>query len=293
MKMSFLFCFFIYCNALAQSTPNVYPRDADKKVVIDDVKLRITYRVRISVDTLGNEHYFDNQILEIGEKYNRYYSFFAEDIDSVKWRVHNDHKRVKSSQGGAYQPRENLARDEYGTYEDIFTNYPKQGATTVYNGYFHKFYVYEEPISTFEWEFNGGKEIIIGYECIEATTSFRGRDYRVWFTVDVPYNYGPWKFSGLPGLILKAEDTKGLFKWEAIGVEQPKSAKMYRYDIDARKCKREDILRLNDQRWKDYVGLGIANGMKGFLLINEETNEVTPAKHGDRLLDPIPQLELK
>lgn len=111
--------------------------------------------------------------------------------------------------------------------------------------------------------------------------------------MDVPYNYGPWKFSGLPGLILKAEDTKGLFKWEAIGVEQPKSAKMYRYDIDARKCKREDILRLNDQRWKDYVGLGIANGMKGFLLINEETNEVTPAKHGDRLLDPIPQLELK
>lgn len=55
---------------------------------------------------------------------------------------------------------------------------------------------------------------ILGYDCARATTTFRGRSYTVWFTPEIPIPSGPWKLGGLPGLILKAEDETGAYKFE-------------------------------------------------------------------------------
>jgi GLPGLI family protein len=49
---------------------------------------------------------------------------------------------------------------------------------------------------------------INNYSCIKATCYFKGRNYDVWFTPEIPIPFGPWKLSGLPGLILEATDTK-------------------------------------------------------------------------------------
>ena len=46
------------------------------------------------------------------------------------------------------------------------------------------------------------------FACQRARTQFRGRIYDVWFTTDIPISNGPWKFQGLPGLILEAYDEK-------------------------------------------------------------------------------------
>lgn len=46
------------------------------------------------------------------------------------------------------------------------------------------------------------------YNCQLAKTSFRGRDYTVWFTKDIPVPIGPWKFRGLPGLIVEVNDSE-------------------------------------------------------------------------------------
>lgn len=82
-------------------------------------------------------------------------------------------------------------------------------------------FFYDEPIPQFEWELMDGDTIICGYPCQRASTSFRGRSWKVWYALEVPYQEGPWKLRGLPGLILKAEDTNNDFRFTAIEIIQP------------------------------------------------------------------------
>ena len=53
---------------------------------------------------------------------------------------------------------------------------------------------------------------IDGYTCNKATTHFRGRDYEAWFTPEIPITFGPFKFKGLPGLILTLNSIGENFK---------------------------------------------------------------------------------
>ena len=59
---------------------------------------------------------------------------------------------------------------------------------------------------------------MLGYQCHKATANWRGRDWTAWYS-DIPEDAGPWKFQGLPGLILKIEDSSGQHYFEAIGVK--------------------------------------------------------------------------
>lgn len=47
------------------------------------------------------------------------------------------------------------------------------------------------------------------YKAQKATTKWGGRDWTAWFSTDLPFQDGPYKFSGLPGLIVKLEDATG------------------------------------------------------------------------------------
>ena len=54
-----------------------------------------------------------------------------------------------------------------------------------------------------EWKtFDDTKEIA-GYQTKKATTTFRGSDYTVWYSEQIPFPYGPMKVFGLPGIILE------------------------------------------------------------------------------------------
>lgn len=68
----------------------------------------------------------------------------------------------------------------------------------------------------FRWviQKNETKEIL-GYTCQKATGEFRGRHYTAWFTSEIPVSAGPYKFRGLPGLILEIYDDRNLFVFKA------------------------------------------------------------------------------
>jgi len=60
-----------------------------------------------------------------------------------------------------------------------------------------------ESINLFNWEIIPESDtIILNYKCQKAICNFRGRDYEAFFSSDIVNYGGPWKFDGLPGLIL-------------------------------------------------------------------------------------------
>src|SRR3712207_1960357 len=64
-----------------------------------------------------------------------------------------------------------------------------------------------------QWQFIPDDTIrVSGYLCNKAQINYAGRNYTAWYAIDIPIPYGPFKFWGLPGLILKIEEETGLFK---------------------------------------------------------------------------------
>ena len=61
----------------------------------------------------------------------------------------------------------------------------------------------ERPIV---WKITSEKLKIGEWTTQKAETDFAGRHWYAWFTTDIPIQDGPYKFHGLPGLIVKLED---------------------------------------------------------------------------------------
>lgn len=78
-----------------------------------------------------------------------------------------------------------------------------------------------ESIPKMRWKYLPDLKKINSFVCKKATTTFRGRIYEVWYTEKIPFSAGPWKFNGLPGLILAAKDIENVFRWEVKSIELP------------------------------------------------------------------------
>lgn len=76
-----------------------------------------------------------------------------------------------------------------------------------------EYFIIQDNIPRFEWDFTGDKKTVAGYTCHAATMHFRGRDYIAYFAPDIPMSAGPYKFGGLPGLILEISTDDGEFAW--------------------------------------------------------------------------------
>ena len=84
-------------------------------------------------------------------------------------------------------------------------------------------YFISDTIPQLNWEFLDEKEIeILGYKCKEARVKFRGSEFKAFYTTAIPTPFGPWKFHGLPGLILKVSsvDNPKIY-WEAQEIIYP------------------------------------------------------------------------
>lgn len=88
-------------------------------------------------------------------------------------------------------------------------------------------YLIEEKIPVFNWSVQQDTMEIKGYACQKATCHFRGRDYEAWFCPQLPYSGGPWKFRGLPGLILEVQDTQKEVSFKFIGFAQGSDISSY------------------------------------------------------------------
>lgn len=115
-------------------------------------------------------------------------------------------------------------------------------------------YQYTEKIPKIRWTLGQERKTVLGYDCQQATCRFRGRDYVAWFAADIPLSYGPWKFHGLPGLILEVSDTQCEYVFTATGIEKPKTETSIRWidEESIREIKREQALKMEKMLHKDH-----------------------------------------
>jgi len=94
------------------------------------------------------------------------------------------------------------------TYPDMKIQYIERIAS----GFSPMNIAYNETVK-FDWKISNEKAKIGAYNAQKATTEFAGKKWTAWFSSELPFQDGPYKFSGLPGLIVKIEDEGKNYSW--------------------------------------------------------------------------------
>jgi GLPGLI family protein len=206
-----LLCLFFLCTS---GEPLPYPIKGEH-YIIDTTIIRCKYIERCTLDSLQPLAYRDyTMLLQIGKKISKVLDYKYYLRDSLFEEIMNENIDENSK----YHKLVNIARNGHPT--EIIKKFPV-GEITITDRIPYDSYKYTEKIPSFNWALTNDTLTILGYRCNKATTRFRGRNWEVWFTLEIPISDGPWKFSGLPGLILKATEDKKNFEFTCIAVEKP------------------------------------------------------------------------
>lgn len=212
----FLFCLF-GLNSFSQIRIPYDPRLA--QVIdfpkLDSTILRFRYQMLYVKDPLkSNEKTEEIMLLQIGRRMSKFFNYHRYLADSLGNALAAKRKTNSEVLNKTMPLMMNTSPI------NIFKNYPQDKITTV-NRIPFSAYRYEEEMKNPDWKLESGTTTILGYVCKKATTTLHGRNYTAWYAPEIPIDNGPWKFGGLPGLILKAEDDKGHYSFECIGIERP------------------------------------------------------------------------
>ena len=171
-------------------------QDVSKYETIDHSYLNLIYHVKTKASANDTEMQFeDDMVLLIGKKYTSFYSKNLHELDVKRDSIIKLYGGATSEQGWqGYAIRTDLKKKELTV--DNRVPFTKEVCR------------YTEPSPQMKWSIENSVDSVFGYKCQKAITEYGGRKYIVWFTRDIPISTGPWKFAGLPGIILKATDTQ-------------------------------------------------------------------------------------
>lgn len=117
------------------------------------------------------------------------------------------------------------AGEDIATIQGKMSHYPRGQSWFIIgspsDGHFHEYAIVQltthldgkGKYPTPRWTLLEETEEICGHACHIAVGEYLGRTWIVWFTEEIKLNLGPWLLWGAPGMILKAEDEKGLFRF--------------------------------------------------------------------------------
>jgi len=108
-----------------------------------------------------------------------------------------------------------------GILYQIFKNHPK-GKLTFTDHIPSNTFKFEENLDIFQWNLTGDTATNCGYKTQKATCDFGGRSWSAWFSPDLPYSDGPYKFNGLPGLIVKVYDSRNHYVFNLLSINKLK-----------------------------------------------------------------------
>ena len=189
-----------------------------KPTVVGTSKIRIKYAFQPK-DIHDPESWIDCGQLLADKGLTLYTSYFVAQNDSAlrAWLKANPNKSYYPN-GLCLHGRESASWTEY-QYGYFYVRDNALTEWAIMPGPETAHYRYTEPWPSMQWTLGTEKQTVCGYQCQKATCHWRGRNFVAWFTSQIPLKSGPGKFGGLPGLIMKVYDTRHVYTWEAVSVE--------------------------------------------------------------------------
>ena len=185
---------------------------------------------------------------------DNYNDGFAESVDVLKVQIStnlsktysdNLHKRDRNLSFG----EQNGAKFRFDYFDAEVFNYVSENKITVQRRLPLSKLIYDttevveySETQEIEWTHNEGTTIINGYPCLTATAYVAGRMWRVWYTLEIPTKANLWRFTGLPGLVILAEDESGEFKFDCSDMNKVKEPILI-YDWSTRKMSKTKWLK--------------------------------------------------
>ncbi|MDE5664320.1 MAG: GLPGLI family protein [Duncaniella sp.] len=284
MKYLFSIIFvFLWITGTAQESCS---RIIDKATTVDTARYKVTYLLKYKFHPDQRDAYNDSRIVQIGKRCVKDYSDIINHFDSLATEQVRRGAESYSNVSGNPWPLE-IIRPIRGNKADL-----------KYRLSLSSFFVYSDSVPSMEWNFSDeNTDSIMGYDCRKATVEFAGRSYTAWFTPEIPLPFGPYKFGGLPGLILKVEDAEQQFVWEAVGFERTNAPIMeYTYrDGNDKRCTAADVEKTLVRYFKSPIGFMISEmgGDSSRIRIVGKDGKVMNNADASQMSIPYKPLEIK
>jgi len=232
----------------------------DDFIIIDSTRFVVQYSFEWVVFPDKPENLSsDITVLEIGTRVSKSYSYGVFMHDSIA--TANIRASGVPSFGQAVEPVE------------VFKNHPIGINTIIHRTPFNRLVFLYEDDMTINWQILPERKEIMGYSCQKATATFRGRSWEAWFTNQIPVSDGPWKFQGLPGLILEVSDSQNHFSFSCIGLSR-KTVPIKKYKWKYERTTREKVNQIMTNYADRPYQVGKQMGIR-FGFINEAHREKT------------------
>lgn len=245
--------------------------------------MEFVYAYRCCVDTTGSlteDFDSDNMLLQIGpDGLSKFASYKNLTVDSILIRSTPEQITNAAMEG-------KLSNGEFMT---IYKNYP-DGKLTHTEKICQDWFCYTEDMPQPDWELTDSVANVLGYECQSARCRFRGREWTVFYTEEIPLSDGPWKLHGLPGLIMKASDEKGHYTFECIGIKSKADRPITIYKVPFNKTDRRGYYDAKHRYdINPYVYFETTTG--GHITVTDEAGNILPDIHDAPIELPYDYLE--
>ena len=230
------------------------------------------------IDSLKTEWMY----LDINKKGSKYYSKSAFESDSIV--NESIKKQMASGMKSISVSRQSIGGEINYEVEKTYPDYKTFLVSNIGNDTY-KIAEDRKP----NWKISTEKKQLGTFNVQKATTDFAGRSWTAWFTTEVPIQDGPYKFSGLPGLIVQMEDQTGTHKMELKGLKKIAETKTEELNTQGKDIPllRKKPLEVNRSQYvkqlKQYQNDPV-QGMREIL--NRPNSKVSINVNGKEISDP-------
>ncbi|MCW3162098.1 GLPGLI family protein [Chryseobacterium oryctis] len=155
---------------------------------------RFIYEYKFKTDSTSKEHRKVNMVLDVNPQNVKFYNYDFVVTDSVNKKT-GSNNIVWDDTPALIRKRNSNTNANYIHLQNMFII---------------------ETNDAISWKLHDETKVVDTYTLQKATSKYGGRFWTAWFSKDIVFNEGPYKFKGLPGLIMEVYDDKDNFKFSLI-----------------------------------------------------------------------------